>query len=50
MLEIQEVAVKSVLVANYEVLLILKMCSEGHGLGNSIGQSVLATQRISHLL
>lgn len=49
MLEIQEVAVKSVLAASYEVLFISKTCSEGHDLGNSIGQSVSATQRISHL-
>jgi hypothetical protein len=49
-LEIQEVAVKTVVAASYEVLLILKMCSVGHGLGNSIGQSVSTTQRMSHLL
>ena len=26
------------------------MCTVGHGLGNSIGQSVSATQRMPHLL
>jgi len=49
-LEIQEVAVKSVLAASYEVLLISKMRSVGHGIGNSVRQSVSATQRKSHLL
>lgn len=50
MLEIQEVAVKSVLAASFEVLFISKMCSGGHSLGTSIEQSVSAAKIMSHLL